>query len=172
MVVEAVNGDPEQRGGAPNVETLATLLTRCGPGLTLYARQWCTNPEDVVQEALIRLAALGTRPANPVAWLYMAVRRRAITAGRAERRRRQHESAAAEHRGWFEPCRNGQLLDAERAAEALARLPDDQREVIVARLWGGLSFESIGELVGCSSSAAHRRYSAALNTLRDRLESR
>jgi RNA polymerase sigma-70 factor (ECF subfamily) len=63
----------------------------------------------------------------------------------------------------------GDALDARIAAEALEALPLEQREVLVARLWGGLNFVEIGELVGCSSSAAHRRYAAGLAALRERL---
>jgi RNA polymerase sigma-70 factor (ECF subfamily) len=39
----------------------------------------------------------------------------------------------------------------------------------VARLWGGLSFEQISELVGASVSTAHRRYFEGLSHLRERL---
>ena len=39
----------------------------------------------------------------------------------------------------------------------------EQREVIVAQLWGGLTFEQVGELMGSSSSTAHRLYQAGLN---------
>jgi RNA polymerase sigma-70 factor (ECF subfamily) len=42
--------------------------------------------------------------------------------------------------------------------------------VVVARTWGGLGFEQIAELVGCSTSTAHRRYVAGLAALRERLE--
>jgi RNA polymerase sigma-70 factor (ECF subfamily) len=52
----------------------------------------------------------------------------------------------------------------------LQRLPDEQREVIVARLWGGLSFEQIAEAAGCSASTAFRRYSAGIDALRRELD--
>jgi RNA polymerase sigma-70 factor (ECF subfamily) len=61
-------------------------------------------------------------------------------------------------------------LDAESAAAALQHLPLDQREVIVAHLWGELTFEQIADLIGTSSSTAHRWYIAGLTTLRERLE--
>jgi RNA polymerase sigma-70 factor (ECF subfamily) len=48
-------------------------------------------------------------------------------------------------------------------------LPLDEREVIVAHLWGGLTFEQIAAVAGCSSSTAHRRYAAGLSALRERL---
>jgi len=61
------------------------------------------------------------------------------------------------------------LIDAATAADALESLPLEQREVVVARIWGGLSFIQIGQLVGVSDSAAHRRYEAGLSALRQKL---
>ena len=70
---------------------------------------------------------------------------------------------------WFVPSEAGQL-DADAARAALAKLPLEHREIIVAHLWGGLTFEQIAALVGASSSTAHRRYLEGLATLRERLE--
>ena len=49
---------------------LARLLHAHGAALALFARQWCEQPEDVVQEAFCRLASQRTWPDDPVAWLY------------------------------------------------------------------------------------------------------
>ena len=49
---------------------------------------------------------------------------------------------------------------------ALAGLPPLEREIVVARIWGRLSFAQIAELVEQSSSAVHRRYKRALAELR------
>src|SRR5437773_1965365 len=40
---------------------------------------------------------------------------------------------------------------------------------VVAHLWGGLTFEEVAQLAGCSSSTAHRWYLAGLAALRERL---
>ena len=150
-------------------ELLGRLVDQTAAVLLLYARQWCDTPEDVVQEAFIKLAAQGREPDNPTAWLYRVVRNGALTAARANRRRRFHESYAAAHTpGWFDPSEDTRL-DGEDAATALAKLPLDQRETIVAHLWGGLTFEEIGDLCGVSTSTAHRRYLAGLSSLRERL---
>ncbi len=150
-------------------ELLGRLLDRHGAALALYARQLCDSPEDVVQEALIELAGQSALPDDAVAWLYRVVRNKAISASRSAGRRKRHETLAAQRRaGWFEPS-TGDLLDAGAAASALESLPIEQREVVVARIWGGLSFQEIGRLVGVSDSAAHRRYEAALTALRQKL---
>jgi DNA-directed RNA polymerase specialized sigma24 family protein len=65
--------------------------------------------------------------------------------------------------------RTDDALDASAAAAALERLSVDEREVIVARIWGGLTFEQIAVVTGISSSSAHRLYIAGLTALRERL---
>jgi RNA polymerase sigma factor (sigma-70 family) len=153
-------------------ELLGSLIDRFAAALELYARQWSDAPEDVVQEAFVELAAQREPPLNPAAWLFRSVRNRAINAGMASRRRRQYEAAAADVRPWFETnsaARQETAVDPDSAQTALAALPVEQREVIVAHLWGGLTFEQIAELVGSSASSAHRLYHAGLITLRERL---
>jgi RNA polymerase sigma-70 factor (ECF subfamily) len=146
----------------------ARLVDARGPALVLYARQWCRAPEDVVQDAFLKLVALRPPPRDVVGWLYRVVRNAAIDAGKADARRKRRESATARPDRWFvEPAVEG--LDAEAAVAALRRLPAEEREVIVARLWGGLSFEQIAEAAGCSASTAFRRFSAGIDALRKEL---
>jgi RNA polymerase sigma factor (sigma-70 family) len=150
-------------------DALGRLLDAHAAGLTLYARQWCAAPEDAVQEAFMKLAARSASPPDVVGWLYSVTRNLARTAGRSERRRRRHEAVAAgRNPGWFAPT-EGAGLDAEAAAIALNGLPPEEREAVVARVWGGLSFEQIGALLDSSPATAHRRFVAGLNLLRERL---
>jgi RNA polymerase sigma-70 factor (ECF subfamily) len=147
---------------------VARLIEAHAAPLVLYARQWCDAPEDVVQEAFIKLVRPGRPPHDAVAWLYRVVRNGALDAAKMARRRQHHESAAARRERWFvEPEVEG--LDAETAVAALQRLQPEQREVIVARHWGGLSFEQIAEVAGCSASTAFRRYTAGVEDLRKQL---
>jgi RNA polymerase sigma-70 factor (ECF subfamily) len=147
---------------------VARLIDAHAAPLVLYARQWCGEPEDVVQEAFFKLVRQSRPPADAVGWLYRVVRNGALDAAKMARRRQQRESAAARPDRWFvEPEMDG--LDAEMAVSALQRLATEQREVIVARHWGGLSFEQIAGVVGCSASTAFRRYSAGVEDLRKQL---
>ena len=151
---------------------LGRLVDRHAAALELFARQWCDTPEDVVQEAFVKLAAQRTPPENPAAWLFRVVRNGALNAAQAARRRRRYETKAAESRAWFQAKRtvtSSDALDPETAAAELRTLPLEQREVIVAHLWGGLSFEEIAVVSGCSASRAHRLYSAGLSMMRERL---
>lgn len=148
-------------------------MDRLAGALELYARQWCDEPEDVVQEAFVKLSAQRVTPLNPAAWLFRTVRNGAINDGIARQRRRRHEAkAAAKAPAWFETnptARSGAVVDPESAQAALAVLPLEQREIIVAHFWGGLTFDQIAELVGFSASSTHRLYQAGLVALRERL---
>jgi RNA polymerase sigma-70 factor (ECF subfamily) len=147
---------------------VARLMDTHAAPLVLCARQWCAEPEDVVQDAFVKLVRQSRQPPDAVAWLYRVVRNGAIDAARRAQRRQRRESAAARPVRWFvEPEVDG--LDAETAVAALQDLAPDQREVIVARHWGGLSFEQIAEMAGCSASTAFRRYTAGVEALRKQL---
>jgi RNA polymerase sigma factor (sigma-70 family) len=146
----------------------ANLVDEHSAALILYARQWCDAPEDVVQDAFLKLVVQREPPHEVVPWLYRVVRNGALDLGKTSRRRQQRERVAARPERWFvEPAVDG--LDADVAVNALQQLPLDQREAIVARLWGGLSFEEIAAVTDCSASTAFRRFSAGIDALRDAL---
>jgi RNA polymerase sigma factor (sigma-70 family) len=149
-------------------ELLGRLLDEQGGALALFAAQWSDAPDDCVQEALIELAAQPRVPESPVAWLFHVVRNRAISQFRAARRRERREQLAMRLR-LRQNATTAEPIDAEELAAAIQSLEGEVREVVVARTWGGLNFEQIAELVGCSTSTAHRRYEAGLAALRERL---
>ncbi len=152
-----------------HTDQLVRLLDDHAAALELYAAQWAESPADVVQEAFIRLAEQVPLPERIVPWLYRVVRNGAISAARSSHRRSRHErNAAGINALWFEPDEEAPL-DSKTATELLKELPEEFREVVVARIWGGLSFEEIAELTGASSSTAHRRYESALRKLRVKL---
>jgi RNA polymerase sigma-70 factor (ECF subfamily) len=149
-------------------EELGRLYREYAPALRLYARQWPEGDEDLVQDAFVKLAQQSPAPEQALPWLYRVVRNGALAAGRgaARRRRRQDKVSAAE--AWFAAADD--RLDGREATRLLAELPLEQREVVVARIWGGLTFEEVARLAGCSLPTAHRRYQAGLAALRERLE--
>ncbi len=155
--------------GPVGPERIGRLFDEHATPLEFYARQWCANSEDVVQEAFILLAGERLAPECVAAWLYRVVRTRALNASRSARRRKRHEAAAVESQtGWFIPS-PGDRIDAQKAAEAVDELADEEREVVVAHVWGGLTFRQIAQLAGISRSTAHRRYESALATLQEKL---
>ena len=150
----------------PNL--LASLFDAHAASLALYARQWCDGPEDIVQEAFVKLARRRPPPDRAVPWLYRVVRNGAIEASRGDRRRRRRESLASGRETWFASA--DERIDAADATRLLAELEPEVREVIVARVWGGLTFDEIARLQGCSLTTAHRRYQSGLARLHERLE--
>lgn len=67
----------------------------------------------------------------------------------------------------------GEAIAAERerlVQEAIGRLPEQLREVVVLRDYEGLDHEAIAEIVGASGTAVRKRYSRALARLGEFLE--
>ena len=150
-------------------ELLERLAKEHSAALVLYARQWCAAPEDVVQEAFLKLVVQKKPPDNPLPWLYRVVRNGALAACRASRRRSHHEAAAAARAPVWFVATDVTGLDVEATTAALQALPPEEREVIIAHIWGGLTFEQFAGVAGCSPATAYRRFVAGLSALRERL---
>lgn len=149
-------------------ELLSRLLDQHSAALVLYAQQLCLNPEDAVQEAFIRLMQVQPPPTNAVGWLYHVVRNEAISQSRSRGQQTKHETAAATAREtWFQSS-NEDALDAAAIVAAMESLPAQTREVIALRLWSGLSFDGISELIGKPTSTVHRWYEAGIAELRSK----
>jgi RNA polymerase sigma-70 factor (ECF subfamily) len=149
-------------------DELGRLFREHARALCLYARQWPEGDEDLVQDAFIKLAQQSPAPDQVLAWLYHVVRNGARAAWRGETRRRRREKRVSAAEAWFAAAED--LIDGREATRLLAELPLEQREALVARIWGGLTFAEVAQLTGCSLPTAHRRYQAGLATLRERLE--
>ena len=138
-----------------------------------YGYEPVADRNGPLREALMSLARQKPIPERVVPWLYRVVRNGAISASRQARRRKRREERAAGLEAapgdpWFDATDD--RIDAELASKLLADLEGETREVIVGRLWGGLTFEEIAKLQSCSLSTAHRRYQAGLARLHARLE--
>jgi len=155
-------------------EILGRLFDEHAAALALFARPWCDAPEDVVQDAFIALARQDPAPDRLVAWLYRVVRNGAIAAARRSRRRRRREQRAADREltpGAPRFDATDDRIDAAYAARLLDELDAETREIVIARVWSGLTFDEVARLQGCSLTTAHRRYRAGLARLHERLES-
>jgi RNA polymerase sigma-70 factor (ECF subfamily) len=148
-------------------------LERHGPALMLFARQWSStwqDAEDALQNGFIRFwrsrAAIVKAGKDEPAYVYACVRSAAMDLGRSQRRRSAHEQRARVPAD--ESAFELSVEHAERQAliqAALAQLPGDQREVVVMKLWGGLTFLQIGIVLGVPQNTAASRYRYALARL-------
>ena len=154
-----------------DAENVGRCFDAHGRALVLYARQWLDDggARDAVQEAFVRLLRRPEAPANMLAWLYRTVRSAAIDGLRSDRRRRRREQQTATGRAmWFQP-RPDDPIDAAAAQAALATLPQEQREVIVLRLWSDLTLAEISDVCEAPVSTVFSRYRAGLAAIRKQL---
>lgn len=147
-----------------------------GPRLLLCARQWtrsAADAEDVVQEAFVRFwRHQRGLPGEPLALLITSVRRAAFDLARRESRRALREEFSESGCDTVEPSFVAPVEGEERRAAiegALGRLPEEQREVLVLKIWGELTFEQIGAQLEVSANTAASRYRYALGALRKEL---
>ncbi len=128
--------------------------------------------EDVTQavfaDAAKRLGDFKPGAAPVLAWLYTVAQRR--LADRARRLAHQHASLRELERARLAAV--GSEYGAEVAAalhDAIAALPETQRDVVVLKLLRGLTFAEIAGRVGSSEGACKMRFARGLEALRDRL---
>jgi RNA polymerase sigma-70 factor (ECF subfamily) len=150
-------------------EDWKVCFSELAPGLLLFARQWVhsvADAEDVVQEAFVRFWRRDLSIHNR-ALLYSAVRSAALDLIRRDSRRARRETEAFAGAERAVPPQFEQLDDSQRdLAGALDRLPREQREVLVMKIWNDLTFAEIGETVGISQNTAASRYRYALASLK------
>ena len=149
-----------------NASWAGHLYDRCAADLLLYGRALglgTAEAEDVLHDTFKAMLQLAEEPEEPRFYLLRSFRNRALNHRRSLWRRLKRE---LESISWFEPSE--EPSPQERAAtEALRRLPQDQREVIVLKLWHNLTFEAIGSLLEVSPNTVAGRYRYGLQKLKN-----
>lgn len=134
-----------------------------------FALRRCGDPtaaEDVASDVF--LAAwrhIAVLPAEPLTWLYGTAR-----GVLANRRRGAQRSDALEKKIRNElavEAQPGEPTGPDKILHALARLPDEEREVLLLVAWEGLDRQQAAEVLGCSCAA----FATRLHRARRRLES-
>jgi RNA polymerase sigma-70 factor, ECF subfamily len=149
------------RGDASAFEALVARHERA---LLRHARallgDWRSG-EDVVQEVFLRLARRPPRldpdvqedarraTAVLTSWLHQVTRNLCMDTKRSEKRRRRREEEASAREGNGGGHDTVEEADTRAAVErGLCRLPQDQREVLVLRLFDEKSYAEIAEITG------------------------
>lgn len=152
------------------------LLNRYGDRLYLFARQWSrdtSEAEDFVQEGFVRFWKANGRQNLPeatvLAYLFTAVRRTALDRLRSDHRREARETFVSLESEPVEPLfewNMDQQFDLQQLESAIARLAPEQREVLVLKIWGELTFQAIATVTDTSIGTVTSRYRYALTALR------
>jgi RNA polymerase sigma-70 factor (ECF subfamily) len=128
--------------------------------------------DDVLQDVFVRLVrqrAGLARVDNLVAYVFAVARNEGIRyVERRGRNLRQQQPLSAED--LFVPSSRddpGWREDAESAALALGQLSDEAREIIELKIYGGLTFREIAELLAVPQGTVATRYRTALARLKE-----
>jgi RNA polymerase sigma-70 factor (ECF subfamily) len=137
--------------------------------LVLYGRALGlshSEAEDVLQETFVALLQQDGRPEKPLHYCLRSFRNRALNYRRSLWRRLARE---LESKQWFERA-EGETAQERAAMRCLAKLPREQREVIVLKIWHQHTFEVIGELLELSPNTVAGRYRYGLQKLKAHLK--
>ena len=164
-------------------EDWKSCFSELSPGLLLFARQWVrssADAEDVVQEAFVKFwrrnhkidpPSLRSGATSNRGLLYATVRSVALDFIRRNSRRARRELVAfSEAEESIEPQFKFEDEVQCALAAAMDRLPRDQREVLVMKIWNELTFAEIASAVGISQNTAASRYRYALAGLKKSLQ--
>ena len=148
---------------------LAHLYDRTAPRLLRYAEALTKNgadAEDALQSGLVRIARkpeLLARADHPWAYLVRVIRNETL---KIIEQKRSSWSLAQALRSWqSEDCPLELAEDRELIQHAISKLPREQAEVIVLKIWENFTFAEIAETIGESANTAASRYRYALEKL-------
>jgi RNA polymerase sigma-70 factor (ECF subfamily) len=167
------NSDLASRAASGDKAALRQMYEQCRRELFLFARSLANgnlaDAEDVLQESLLRVwearrDLAGVR--NVRAYLFTTLRNVFLNFARREsreaRKRAEHPTAP----DFFDTRPPDETIEVNRLNEALASLPEEQRQVVVLKIWGELTFAEIGGVLNVPEKTAASRYRYAIQKLK------
>ena len=132
------------------------------------------DTRDLLQEIFVKIARephLLDNVHNERAYLIRLARNLAVDSiRRRDSRERAKESVAVDQSSIFASAGDpDEELFRRELAVALKDLPDEQGTVAYLKLWEGLTFDEIADILDISPNTAASRYRYALDKLRERL---
>jgi RNA polymerase sigma-70 factor, ECF subfamily len=141
------------------------LYERHGRALLAYACALLRDPsaaEDVLHQVFLNvLRGRAAINGEPLRYLFRAVRNTALNHIRG-----QSHDVELNEALWLESP-DGSHETAIALQSALRMLPPEQREVVVLKIWGQLTFEEAAAVVGVSPNTAASRYRYGLEKLKE-----
>jgi RNA polymerase sigma factor (sigma-70 family) len=171
------DADLVARARSGSREAFDELVERHRDALYGFAVRWTRDPDravDVVQETFVRAYTNLARYRGEGAfrtWCFaIAVNLLRSAARRGARESVGLEAAAGVPDGNPGPDRAvSDAEEMERVVRWLGGLPPKQRAAVMLRVYGGLSFREIGEVLGCREGAARVNYHHGIEKLREML---
>jgi RNA polymerase sigma-70 factor, ECF subfamily len=147
------------------------LYRQHGPALLLFAIAMTgerSSAQDAVQQVFLRLLERGLGDVvHAKAYLYQCVRNAVLNSTKAQER----NVALDENTPWFDVL-NRDFTEELSLRRGLRALPSEQREVVVLRVWCGLTYAETASLLEISANTVASRYRYALEKLRDAMGAR
>jgi RNA polymerase sigma-70 factor (ECF subfamily) len=184
--MDSANDDADR--GLERFRSYLLLLARVRLDPMVRAK---VGASDIVQQTLLeahrdRDQFRGQTVGEQAAWLRQILARNLANVLRDLRRDKRDvareqplpaalDESAARLEAWLAAMQSSPSQQAERheravrLAEALAALPDNQREAVVLRHWHGCSLAEIGERLGCTTAAATGLLHRGLRKLRQQV---
>lgn len=148
---------------------LARLYDFTAPRLLRYALALTRNQEDAedaLQAAMVRMTLRPKALAgadHPWPYFLKVVRNEGLKILR--RKRSARTLTAVAEIGVVEDCEIDRQEANDQVRAAVAKLPPAQAEVVVLKIWEGMTFLEIAEVLGESPNTAASRYRYALEKL-------
>ena len=123
--------------------------------------------DDLVQEAIVEAAKRndGNTPDLPL--VYATIRRRAIDLARSMDRRSAREKDVLAEK---DPCWFDNTIEQKETAllvdQAMKKMPEKYREVVVLKIWSELTFAQIADTLEIPLNTAASRYRYGLEILK------
>lgn len=152
--------EPEPCG--PPVDVFKQQMLALIPSLRAFARGLCSNrdlADDLSQEAMARAWAAResfTPGTNFRAWMFMILRNEFYTTIRKTSRMTSWDPQVAE-RLLVIPATQHVGIDLADIERAMARLPVEQREMLLLVAAGGMSYEEAAAVTGCALGTVKSR---------------
>lgn len=159
-IVSLSNGENEA------LSEIYDILSRMIFSLALGITENYSDAEDVLQETMletVRYANSYKVGTNPKAWVLAMARHNAVD---LVRKRKNHLSLEDSYVENLESEESLNLLDHDISA-LLGKLGDEERQIIILRIYGELSFAEVAKTMGISIFAAQKRYQRAIKKLKN-----
>jgi len=128
--------------------------------------------KDILQEIFVRVAKspdMLKKVDSPRAYLFRMAHRLAIDRMRREQTRQHYDERARQEReihGSAQEADHDEAWQRKLLGDSLSALPGEQKAVVLLKIWEGLTFAEIAEVLEISADTAASRYRYALDKLR------